>query len=117
MNAKMKSASAALSAVIALGLATMPAGSASSAQAPDGKTLYTQRCGMCHQTIGMAVSILSRRPNDASKGLLEERKDLSAAFVRTAVRSGIANMPRMSRGEVSDPELALIANYLSQGRP
>jgi mono/diheme cytochrome c family protein len=100
-------------ALIATGLAA----GARAAQTPDGKALFTNRCGMCHQTIGMGVSILARRPNDASKGLLEDRKDLSAAFVRTAVRSGIANMPRMSRGEVSDPELALIANYLSQGRP
>jgi mono/diheme cytochrome c family protein len=87
------------------------------ADAPDGKALYTQRCGMCHQTIGMAVAILSRRPGDASMGLLEARKDLSAALVRTVVRNGIANMPRISRGEVSDPELERIANYLSQGRP
>jgi mono/diheme cytochrome c family protein len=91
--------------------------SLAAAPAPDGKALYTQRCGMCHQTIGMGVSILARRPNDASKGFLEDRKDLSAAFVRTVVRSGIANMPRMSRGEVSDPELALIASFLSQGKP
>jgi mono/diheme cytochrome c family protein len=103
----------ALTFVVAGGFATQ----ASAAQPPDGKALFTSRCGMCHQTIGMGVNILARRPNDASKGFLEDRKDLSAAFVRAAVRSGIVNMPRMSRGEVSDPELALIANYLSQGRP
>jgi mono/diheme cytochrome c family protein len=79
--------------------------------------LYRERCGMCHQTIGMAVGILSRRPADESKGLLEDRKDLSAAFVRTVVRTGILNMPRMPRGEVSDPELAAIAGYLAKGNP
>lgn len=84
---------------------------------PAGKVLYEQRCGMCHQTIGMAVSILSRRAGDTSKGLLEERSDLSAAFVQAAVRSGIGNMPRVARGEVSDPELAVIAAYLSRGKP
>ena len=93
------------------------AGTARSAETADGKALFTARCGMCHQTIGMAVAILSRRPNDASKGLLEERTDLSAAFVRTVVRTGIMNMPRIARGEVSDPELAQIANYLSRGKP
>jgi len=82
-----------------------------------GKALYNSRCGMCHQTIGMAVGILSRRPGDASKGLLEQREDLSAAFVSAAVRAGINNMPRISRGEVSDPELAQIAGYLAKGRP
>lgn len=86
--------------------------------APDAaKSLYTERCGMCHQTNGMGVGILSRRPADASKGLLEQRTDLSSAVVRVVVRTGIGNMPRISRGEVSDPELATIATYLSRGKP
>jgi mono/diheme cytochrome c family protein len=102
-------------AAVLLGL--LVAGESSAADAPDGKQLYAQRCGMCHQTIGMAVGILARRPADDSKGFLEDRKDLSAAFVRTVVRTGIANMPRMPRGEVSDAELAAIASYLAKGRP
>lgn len=109
-------------APVSCSLAAMLLGSfasftATAAEAPDGKALFTNRCGMCHQTIGMAVGILARRPGDVSKGFLEERKDLSAAFVTTVVRSGIINMPRMSRGEVSNAELTAIARYLSQGRP
>lgn len=92
-------------------------GAAWTADSTDGKKLYAERCGMCHQTIGMAVGILSRRPADASKGLLEDRADLSAVFVRTVVRSGIANMPRMPRAEISDAELAAVATYLSKGKP
>jgi hypothetical protein len=65
----------------------------------------------------MGVGILARRPGDASKGLLEQREDLSAAVVRVVVRNGIGNMPRISRGEVSDPELVAIADYLSRGKP
>ena len=101
----------------ALLLAAQLAAGSASAAAPDGKALFKERCGMCHQTIGMAVGILSRRPGDASKGLLEERTDLSAAFVQAAARSGIANMPRIARGEVSDAEMAAIASYLSRGKP
>jgi mono/diheme cytochrome c family protein len=92
-------------------------GTAAAADAADGKALYVQRCGMCHQGIGMAVGILSRRPNDPSKGLLEERADLSSAVIRTVVRTGISNMPRISRAEVSDSELATIAAYLARGKP
>jgi mono/diheme cytochrome c family protein len=84
---------------------------------PAGNALFKSRCGMCHQTIGMAVGLLARRPGDTSKGFLEDRNDLSASFVRTAVRTGIINMPRMARGEVTDTELAAIADYLAKGRP
>ncbi len=102
----------------AAGTAATPASAEIAAAASlDGKALYVERCGMCHQSIGMAVGILSRRPGDASQGLLEERTDLSAAFVQTVVRTGIMNMPRMPRAEVSDAELAAIANYLSKGKP
>ena len=105
--------------MLALLLATAFSNAAAVAADPDppGKALYTSRCGMCHQTIGMAVGILSRRPADTSKGLLEQRTDLSAAFVTAAARAGINNMPRISRAEVSDPELAQIATYLARGRP
>jgi mono/diheme cytochrome c family protein len=98
-------------------LASLLSPLASAADAPAGKALFTSRCGMCHQTNGMGVSILSRRPGDASKGLLEARNDLSAVVVRTVVRTGITNMPRISRAEVSDAELAAIADYLARGRP
>lgn len=105
-------------AIAALGFVALGAMSpAQAAGTPDGKALFQQRCGMCHQTIGMAVGILSRRPGDASEGFLEKRDDLSAALVRTVVRTGIANMPRMPRAEVSDAELAAIAEYLAKGRP
>ena len=79
--------------------------------------MFTTRCGMCHQTNGMGVSILSRRPGDASKGLLEQRDNLSAEFVYTVARYGTGNMPRISRAEVSDEELRLISLYLSRGNP
>lgn len=100
--------------IAALSLAVT--GTAFAADPPDGKKLYAQRCGMCHQGIGMAVGILSRR-NDPSKGLLEERTDLSSAVIRTVVRTGINNMPRISRAEVNDSELATIAAYLARGKP
>ncbi len=90
---------------------------AQAADAPTGKSLFTERCGMCHQTNGMGVGLLSRRPGDTSKGLLEQRTDLSAALVKVVVRNGIINMPRISRAEVSDSQLNAIADYLSRGKP
>ena len=84
---------------------------------PDaGKRLYNQKCAMCHNASGMGTGLLSRRvkPEVAE---LEKRDDLSAAFVIAAARSGILNMPVITRGDVSDPDLALIANYLAKGKP
>jgi len=103
-------------AVLCAVIGFLAGGTATAAEKPDGKALFHQRCGMCHQTIGMAVNLLARRPGDTSKGLLEERKDLSAEFVFTVARTGIGNMPRISRGEVSDPEMSAIASYLAQGK-
>jgi mono/diheme cytochrome c family protein len=101
---------------LALAVLLLPL-AARAADGPDGKSLFTQRCGMCHQTNGMGVGILARRVGDASKGLLEQREDISAAVVQVVVRTGIGNMPRISRAEVSNPELAAIATYLAKGRP
>jgi mono/diheme cytochrome c family protein len=109
-------ASPAILAAAALLALALPA-VAPAADATPGKSLFTTRCGMCHQTNGMGVSILSRRPADTSKGLLEQRDNLSAEFVYTVARVGTGNMPRISRAEVSDEEMRLIALYLSRGNP
>ena len=73
---------------------------------------------MCHQTNGMGVSILSRRPADSQQGPARS----SATICRrsscyTVARVGTGNMPRISRAEVSDEEMRLIALYLSRGNP
>lgn len=90
---------------------------AQAAESTPAATTYKELCGMCHQTNGMGVGILSRRPGDTSKGMLEARTDLSATLVKVVVRNGIGNMPRISRGEVSDSQLEAIAAYLSRGKP
>jgi mono/diheme cytochrome c family protein len=87
------------------------------ADVPPARALFTSRCGMCHQTNGMGVSILSRRTGDTSKGLLELREDISAEFVYVVVRTGTGNMPRIPRAEVTDDQLREIAIYLSRGKP
>ena len=100
-----------------LGCSLLAMSTVHAADSQDSKSLFTERCGMCHQTNGMGVGLLARRPGDTSKGLLEQREDLSAAVVKVVVRNGISNMPRISRAEVSDPQLATIAQYLSRGKP
>ncbi len=81
-----------------------------------GKQLFAQKCAMCHGAVGMGTGLLARRmkPEVAP---LEKREDLSAAYVERAARVGILNMPPITRGDVSDAQLASIAQYLSRGKP
>ena len=82
----------------------------------DGKQLFHQKCEMCHGAAGMGTGLLARRMKP-EVALLEKRDDLSAAYVQRAARIGILNMPPITRGDVSDPQLTAIAQYLSKGKP
>ncbi len=79
------------------------------------EALYVEKCGMCHRQLGMGTVILARRmaPKIA---MLETRDDLTMDYVTTAARQGLGNMPRISRGEVSDAQLGRIAKYLAKGK-
>lgn len=77
--------------------------------------LFVEKCAMCHRQMGMGTVILARRmaPEVA---MLEQRRDLTADSVIQAARMGIGNMPRISKGEVSDAQMAQIARYLAKGK-
>lgn len=76
------------------------------------EALFVEKCAMCHRQMGMGTVILARRM-DPSKAMLEARKDLTAEYIIQAARSGVGNMPRIQRGEVSDSQLKTIAQYLT----
>jgi mono/diheme cytochrome c family protein len=82
----------------------------------DGKQLFHQKCEMCHGAAGMGTGLLARRMKP-EVALLEKRDDLSAAYVERAARIGVLNMPPITRADVSDAQLASIAQYLAKGRP
>jgi mono/diheme cytochrome c family protein len=85
--------------------------------ASEGEQLFSETCARCHRAGGMGTGILSRRKGIAADGQLEKREDLVASFIKVVVRAGTGNMPRISRAEVSDRQLAKIADYLSRGKP
>jgi cytochrome c553 len=85
-----------------------------SSKSPD-EALFVEKCSMCHRQMGMGTVILARRM-DPKLAMLETRHDLTKEFVVSAARQGIGNMPRISRGEVSDAQLARIAAYLAKGK-
>jgi cytochrome c553 len=78
------------------------------------EALFVEKCGMCHRQMGMGTVILARRM-DPKLAMLEARTDLTADLITAAARQGIGNMPRISRGEVSDAQLAEITTYLTKG--
>lgn len=84
-----------------------------SSKSPE-EALFVEKCGMCHRQMGMGTILLARRV-DPAVAMLEARKDLPTEFVIQAARAGIGNMPRISRGEVSDAQLQTIARYLAKG--
>jgi cytochrome c553 len=76
------------------------------------EALFVEKCGMCHRQMGMGTVILARRM-DPKVAMLETRRDLTAEMITSAARQGIGNMPRISRAEVSDAQMAQITNYLT----
>lgn len=99
--------------------ALLPAGDRL-ASGGDGEALFSNRCGSCHLAGGMGTNLLTKQRMMAGEppenGLLANRKDLSADYVKSVVRMGKVAMPRLSRTEVTDAELDAIAVYLSKAK-
>lgn len=78
-----------------------------------GKTLFHAKCGYCHLAGGTGTMMLGFRLGK-DKALLEKRTDLTATYIEHVARAGIGSMPRLTRIEVPDSELKLIAAYLTR---
>lgn len=79
------------------------------------EALYVEKCSMCHRQMGMGTVLLSRRV-DPAEAMLEQRDNLTEGYITLAARQGIGNMPRITKAEVSDAQLAQIARYLVKGK-
>ena len=78
-----------------------------------GDKLFHAKCGYCHLQGGTGTIMLGFRLGK-DKALLEDRTDLKADYIKHVARSGIGSMPRLTRIEVPDSELDLIAAYLTR---
>jgi mono/diheme cytochrome c family protein len=79
----------------------------------EGEKLFRARCGYCHLAGGTGTIMLGRRLG-ADRALLEQRTDLTAAYVEKITRVGLNGMPPHTRIEVPDSELDLIAAYIAR---
>jgi mono/diheme cytochrome c family protein len=56
---------------------------------------------------------LQRKYGGKVPAVLEQRSNLTAAYVKLAVRRGVSFMPSFRKTEISDADLALLAAYLA----
>jgi cytochrome c1 len=86
----------------------------------NGKDLFTNRCGACHLDWGMGTNLITKQQlalgRPPTMGLLANRDDLTADYVKSVVRMGKNAMPRQTRVDVTDAELDKIAAYLGKGK-
>ena len=84
----------------------------------DGKTLFEVHCGYCHLTGGMGTNLLTKQRlmmgETPDKGLLANRTDLTADYVKSVVRMGKGAMPAQTRVDVTDAELGAVAKFLGK---
>jgi mono/diheme cytochrome c family protein len=81
--------------------------------AVDGQAAFVHRCAMCHREGQTGTFVLARRLG-TEKSLLEKRSDLAPDYIRQVVRNGLVNMPRISRVELPDADLAAVTAWLTR---
>lgn len=84
----------------------------------DGKVLFEVHCGYCHLLGGMGTNLLTKQRmmmgETPDKGMLANRTDLTADYVKSVVRVGKGAMPAQTRVDVTDAELQAVAKYLGK---
>jgi mono/diheme cytochrome c family protein len=84
----------------------------------DGKVLFEVHCGYCHLLGGMGTNLLTKQRmmmgETPDKGMLANRTDLTADYVKSVVRVGKGAMPAQTRVDVTDAELQAVSKYLGK---
>ncbi len=79
-----------------------------------GHAVFMAWCAGCHADSPLApATVALRAMRGAENAVLEQRKDLSPALIRTLVRRGYAGMPSFRRTEIGDQDLDALVAYLS----
>lgn len=86
---------------------------------PRGWVQFQRACFVCHGRGPAKPGTRALRAKYRGKlpALLEQRTDLTAAYVKYIVRHGVSVMPPFRKTELSDQDLDAIAAYLSRRRP
>lgn len=95
---------------------------AAAQNAAHGKEVFDLWCYACHKPLNQGdkpvagTSSLQRKYDGKIPAALEQRTDLSPAFIKAIVRTGTKSMPFSRKTEISDADLDDLAAYLSKRR-
>lgn len=85
-----------------------------SAPAHRGKQIYDRWCGICHAAAPRmpGTASLEAKYRGSQPAALEDRTDMSPAFIENFVRNGVLIMPAFRKTEITDADLGLLVDYL-----
>lgn len=100
----------------------LAAGSAQAQDAANGKAVYDKWCVICHgddvpSSGGGTATLATLYAGTEIPEKLEDRTDLTAAFLTAMVRQSRANMPNFRFTEISRQELEDLIAYLTRNNP
>ncbi len=88
-----------------------------SAEVEPGKATFDHYCAECHAAgFGHPGTQQLGWTRGEGSALLEQRTDLTAAYVTQVVRNGLVEMPPIRPTEIDDAKLKTLAAYLSKGK-
>lgn len=82
----------------------------------EGQRLYQATCHYCHAPGGWGARDLARRLG-AERAVLLERADLDPHYIRFVVRHGLNSMPAYTPTDLSERQIACVADYLTRRNP
>jgi len=95
--------------------ACLAAAVSASAADVSGKELFDHYCVYCHGPGNEGAGTLQlARTRGKDKALLTERTDLKPEYIEYVVRHGLKSMPPFVPSDLTDAELAVLADYLSK---
>jgi mono/diheme cytochrome c family protein len=102
-------------------VAALAASAPARAAAPaEGQATFQKWCAPCHDAGPLhagTAGLANKYKGTSENPVLAERTNLTPDFVRATVRTGVNAMPPFRRTEISNAQLAALAQWLSARNP